>query len=858
MEIFLLVVLLIILVVMNNRFGDVKQLVRQQHDELIRLRTDFKEFRTQVSTGLTSIQATTPPTPEASAPVVVVVPELKPIVKPEPVVTPPELVADIESIVSIPPIESIGQPAEPALPQKPEPSVKPGSVRPIPVGPIPAPRVPKLSFFQRFLRDNPDMEKFIGENLMNKIGIAILVLGIGYFVKFAIDQNWINEIGRVFIGVLAGGLLIGIAHRLRTSFGAFSSVLVGGGLSVLYFTIAIAFHEYHIFSQAVAFVLMVVITAFSVLLSIAYNRVELAVVSLVGGFATPFMVSTGAGDYRVLLTYILLLDVGMLVLAYFKKWNLVHIVAYGFTVLLYGAWLSSEVIDMKNAHYMGALLYGTLFYAVFMAMNIIHNLKEQTKFSALEISLLLSNTFFYFTAGMSILADVDQGAYQGLFTVLLAVVNFLLAFFLYRREAVDRNLIYLLIGLVITFVSLAVPVQLEGNFITMFWALETVLLLWFAQKSGLKLVASASVLVMGLMLISLCMDWEALYGKATTPPLPILFNKAFVTSLVSIAGVVGVRFLLKTQENPFQFWLGKLGVATYRRLIGNILGILIYLAGALELNYQLITAVGFGSNRTIVMGSYNLLFAAGLLIIAQRGFARRGLAQGNDNGQLDNARKNLLKAAGLAVLALLIYVSDFNPAVMTLLTDYFLNTEPSFIGFPVHYLSLILFVCIVVLMARIRPTVEPLPPLVTRLWFWFVGIVLVWVASTELMHHVIYFNFAGTEGVSLSSQPKLQQIAASRFNNLLTQTNKVGLPILWGVGAFLFMWYGLNRKIRQLRIISLSLFALTLVKLFLFDIEGISEGGKIAAFISLGVLLLTISFMYQRIRKLILADEASV
>ena len=85
----------------------------------------------------------------------------------------------------------------------------------------------------------------------------------------------------------------------------------------------------------------------------------------------------------------------------------------------------------------------------------------------------------------------------------------------------------------------------------------------------------------------------------------------------------------------------------------------------------------------------------------------------------------------------------------------------------------------------------------------------------------------------------------------------MGLPILWGVGAFLFMWYGLNRKNRQLRIVSLSVFALTLVKLFLFDIRGISEGGKIAAFISLGVLLLTISFMYQRIRKLILADEAN-
>src|SRR5207247_885824 len=89
------------------------------------------------------------------------------------------------------------------------------------------PLPPAPSFFE----SHPDLEKFIGENLINKIGIAILVLGIGFFVKYAIDKNWINEFGRVAIGILAGGILIGIAHYMRKGFKAFSSVLVGGGLS---------------------------------------------------------------------------------------------------------------------------------------------------------------------------------------------------------------------------------------------------------------------------------------------------------------------------------------------------------------------------------------------------------------------------------------------------------------------------------------------------------------------------------------------------------------------------------------------------------------------------------------------------
>jgi len=100
----------------------------------------------------------------------------------------------------------------------------------------------KLSWWDKWLSNNPDIEKFIGENLINKIGIAVLVLGISFFVKYAIDQDWINETGRVCIGLVSGGILVAFAHRLRNSYRSFSSVLVGGGLALFYFSIAYAFH----------------------------------------------------------------------------------------------------------------------------------------------------------------------------------------------------------------------------------------------------------------------------------------------------------------------------------------------------------------------------------------------------------------------------------------------------------------------------------------------------------------------------------------------------------------------------------------------------------------------------------------
>ena len=817
MEIALLCILLILVIVVLNRFTTIDRAITNQSATIDQLRDELLAFRDDFWTDEEPTAA-----PE-------------PVIDPEPVVVP--VMAPLPVVV--PPPVPIPEPEPEPLPVwEPEPVFMATSRDPEPMAlpPLPEPvyAEPELSYLQRFMAENPDLEKFIGENLINKIGIAILVAGIGYFVKYAIDQNWINEIGRVFIGILAGGLLLGLAHRLRNAFTAFSSVLVAGGLSVLYFTIAIAFTEYQIFSQTVAFLIMVVITGFAVLLSLLYDRVELAVMSLIGGFCTPFMVSTGQSNYVVLFGYLLVLDSGMLVLAYVKKWNVVHRVAYGCTVLVFGFWLT-DVLYSPAPPYLGALLFATGFYGVFMAANLAYNLKNQLHFSAKEIMLLLSNTAFYYATGMVILGNIDKGMYQGLFTAGMAVVNFGMAALLYRRQAADRKLVYLLIGLVITFVSLTIPVQLSGNFITMFWALEAVLLLWLAQRSRLRLLATGAVVVMALMLISLLMDWSTLYTLDLNAPdtiLPVIINKAFITSMLALVSLVITYRLLRTQDDPFHFWRLHMPVPVYQQFIGYLIVIIGYVAGYNEVDYQSMVAFD-DSSITIVQGAYQLLFALGLLFVVRRLGQHRGVVQ----------------ATLFSVLILIGYVILFDPALHELLLAYFSGKDVSLTAFPVHYLSVAAVAGLLVLLFRIKPT---LSPFFSQVWPWFLGFMVVYVASSELYAHLVYAQLtAPNQPIS----PTQYGLYAGRYNALTTQITKVGLPILWGVCGFVFMYVGLIKRNRQYRILSLSLFALTLLKLFFYDLQGISEGGRIAAFISLGVLLLIISFMYQRIKRLILASD---
>lgn len=805
MEFVLFLIVSVILVVVFgirktvvDRFRDLDQRLNKLTEELKKVQVAPDDTRWR---GLPNEVAKVTPEPR------VISPPDKPISSTvEPKIAPP-IGSTGESKAPVPPAH--GEPVTPG--KTPEVVRIPSTIRP-PVARPPKPKKP--GFFER----NPDLEKFIGENLANKIGIGVLVLGIGFFVKYAIDRDWINEIGRVFVGIVCGGILLGVAHRLRRTFAAFSSVLVGGGIAVLYLTIAIAFHEYGIFSQSAAFVLMLVITAFAVVLSLAYDRIELAVLSILGGFASPFMVSTGEGNYIVLFTYVLILDAGMLVLAYYKKWNLVNIISYVFTVLLFGGWLAFQYIDLEPRPIGGALIFATLFYLVFFAMNIINNIKERTPFKAIEISILLSNTFCYYAAGMVILNAPGAAMFKGLFTASLAVFNFIFAYSLYKSARVDKNLVFLLIGLVLTFISLAAPVQLEGNYITLFWAAETVLLFWLSQKSGIRLMKLASVVLMVLMVFSLIMDWGQIYDAGVPPLMNILLNKGYITGFVSIASVVLTRVLLSREKS------GSASLVKVYSVALAILGAVItYVTHLLELQYQLFHRGVDYTAQNLIIGTYNLFFILAILL-AERRWVRDP--------------KVSFAGAAWGVLAMVAYVVFYHNQIINARDAYVLG-EASATGFVFHYFLLALIILIGVITLRKFQSQTDFNKRTGNAYTWVFVIFFVFVASAELDHLLVVLFGSSYETI----------------DRILTQNHKIGFPILWGIASFILIFMGLKRKQKHIRIVSLSLFLFTLLKLFIVDIRGISEGGKIAAFISLGVLLLVVSFMYQRLKKLLLSDE---
>jgi hypothetical protein len=455
-------------------------------------------------------------------------------------------------------------------------------------------------------------------------------------------------------------------------------------------------------------------------------------------------------------------------------------------------------------------------------MNIVNNLKEKASFKSLDISLLLSNTFLYYAAGMILLSNSIGENYKGLFTAALATFNFIFAFTLHRSGRVDKNLVFLLIGLVLTFVSLAAPIQLEGNYITLFWSAEAVLLLWLSQKSGIRLMKLASVVITALMVISLLMDWAQLYHETNQDVLlTIVFNKAYITSIFALASIGTTLYLLKFER-------GESGenIRLYSYALTVVGVVLLYVANFLELQYQLFEHGFSYQTQNIIIGSYNMFFMAGIVLVSAK---------------LSIPREIKSVIAFFGVIAMLSYMVFYHFNIIEVRNDY-LNGIDSATGFLFHYVLLALLLLVVGLsLSRIRQLKE-FNQKTYNIYSWFYVFFFVFMGSAELDHAVVISAYSPD----------------GSMEHILSQNQKIGYPILWGLTSFALIAWGLKKKLKHLRIISLTLFLITLLKLFLVDIKGISEGGKIAAFISLGVLLLVVSFMYQRLKKILLADTPIV
>ncbi len=686
-----------------------------------------------------------------------------------------------------------------------------------------------------------DLEKFIGENLINKIGIVITVIGVAIGAKYSIEHELISPLARIIMGYIAGLALLVIGMKLKKKYENYSAVLVSGAIAIMYFITYAAYSFYGLFPQLFAFILMVVFTIFTVVAALNYNQQVIAHIGLVGAYAVPFLLSDNSGRVVILYSYMAIINVGILVIAFKKYWKSLYYSAFGLTWFIYSLWYISKY--QIDEHFGIALTFLLIFFAIFYMIFLAYKLIQKEKFEKFDILHLLVNSFVFYGIGYSILKDHETGKeLLGLFTICNAILHFIVSTVIYRQKLADRNLFYLVSGLGLVFITIAIPVQLDGNWVTLLWVGEAALMFWIGRTKNVTVYEMISYPLMVLAFLSILHDWGMLfddvYLRESEIGLTPLLNINFLSSVL-FAGAFGfINFLFynKKYSSHLVSQKGLLKVVsffipavflfvvyyTFRMEIENYWNQL-FAGSAVKINSEGLAytdsprnydLMKFGVIWTI---NYSLLFVSILSFVNIRKIKNRQL--GLINLGLNTLTITVFLVQGLYVLSEL-RESYLNQTLAEYYHRGVFNLVIRYISF--GFVALTLYTCYkYVFQEFIKKNLK-------KAFDFLLYISVLWILSSELIN---WMDIAESD-----------------------QSYKLGLSILWGVYSLLLIILGIWKKKKHLRIGAIVLFGITLIKLFFYDISHLNTISKTIVFVSLGILLLIISFLYNKYKHII-SDE---
>jgi uncharacterized membrane protein len=437
-----------------------------------------------------------------------------------------------------------------------EPQMPPANRLPdVPQAPRTAPAPPLTPFVPTLASvstpaSSKSLEDRLGSQIFSRVGIIAVLIGAALFLKLAIDNQWIGPIGRVLIGLIAGaGLVVWSERFRRKGFSAFSYSLKAVGSGVLYLSLWAAFQIYHLLPASAALVAMLLVTAWNAYMAWAQNAEVLAAYALIGGCATPLLLSTGGNHETFLFLYLLAIDLATIVLVRLRPWSRLLLGVFPATVAYFIGWYaqfySPEQLGLTS-------VFIGLFFVAFASVPLRSpgvpatvesesNSKPRWSRASVitEVLLPLANAAFGSLAFYSVLEDSGHHELLPWMVVLFAVVYLGL---MRLPQSAAASAVHL--SLAIVFLTIAVPLKASGHWITVSWLVEGTALLWVAARlaavgpvqddspaEAYRVLRALSLGALLLGLGSLLINTEIFYHSYSTA----FFNRRFATALVGIA-----------------------------------------------------------------------------------------------------------------------------------------------------------------------------------------------------------------------------------------------------------------------------------------------------------------------------------
>ncbi len=376
-----------------------------------------------------------------------------------------------------------------------------------------------------------------GGNTVARVGLLVLFVGVAFLLRYVAERTNV-PIELRLVGVALGALaLLVVGWRLRHKRAGYAITLQGGAIGILYLTVFAAMRLYDVLPAVPAFALLAALAVFSGVLAIAQNARALAALGATGGFLAPILVSTGAGRIEILLSLYLLLNLGVLGIAWFRAWRELNWIGFAFTFGVLGAWVAQRYVDDQYPIAQGFLI---AFWLLFLLVSLLYALRQpQAKRGIFDTTLMFALPL----AAFGIQSRLTDGIELALAATIAAAAYLVSsALLMKRREGSLGVLVEANFGVGVAFLTLAVPLAASAQWTAAAWALEGLALLWVGARQQRILPSLAGLALHGAGAIALLRALET--GAINTLPqfsgftlnLAVFAATAFASSFVLARG----------------------------------------------------------------------------------------------------------------------------------------------------------------------------------------------------------------------------------------------------------------------------------------------------------------------------------
>ena len=695
--------------------------------------------------------------------------------------------------------------ARPVTPPKPAQRPTPAPPRNVTAAPPPPPRPASCTSRTSRPRAGLDLEAVLGGQWLTWAGILALFFGSAFFL--GVDLGGSSMAGWPQIGI---GAMVAIAFHLvgrrlcQRRERLLGLGLLGGGVALVFLAIFAAYGFHHLIPLVVTMPLLLVVATLGALIALHHDSLTIASMTLIGAVVTPLILVNLSGEaaaHDSLLPYLIGVNLGAVLASLRRGWAGLHLGAFAATLVLVGVWW-----DKHPRHDIWVFVAVTGSWLVHAAAPWLQREKQRV-WSYARAAVLTANGLFFALFCHSQFAAGGQGAQGGvIFT--LAVIYVCLSMALKRRRGNDpaTRLAYTT-GAALA--AIAVPVVLDMAWVTVGWtALAAILLMaGLRERDVWQRVTGLAVLAIGLLRVIFV---DAPFQGNPGPGFAPIFNGEFLAGAATLA-LIG-----------WTFW------AYYRyddRLVSAELNarpvLLLTVIGTLLWRLSLEIAsffqwgtpdLPFRTEAAVWLWVLLLWTVYGLAVVLS------GL----------RTQYSPLRRSGYAILGLAVF------GTLKLMTANAVYLEQSYV--PILNLPLLqgvaLSAALGVLAWRMRKKTALLPTSEGGL-----------ITPMILAAIILLFGLASTIWPDPNGEVTLTSSPGLVFKSQLS------LSVVWGLYAGLVIWAGFARSFKPVRLLGMSLLGLTVLKVFLLDMQSLDRGYRIVAFLALGVLLLVVSLLYQRERN---------